>query len=309
MRIAMTVDPYLPVPPRLYGGIERVVDFLVRGLTERGHQVTLFAHPQSCTPGTLIPYGHPPHVDWRARLHELWQVGCQLWRRRNGFDLVHSFGRLAALLPILPSRRLPKIQSYQRAIPWTGIKRAVRVAGASLHFTGCSASLYQEQLRHGEHVGQWRTIYNGVEVTKYVHVPAVRPDAPLVFLGRLESIKGPHHAIAIAKLSGRRLILAGNRQDGADSYFARQIAPHIDGCHIQYVGPVNDEQKNALLGPAAVLLMPIEWDEPFGIVMAEAMACGTPVIGFSRGSIPEIIRDGINGFHVSDGRRSCDRSY
>jgi glycosyltransferase involved in cell wall biosynthesis len=296
MRIAMTVDPYLPVPPQLYGGIERIVDFLVRGLVERRHQVTLFAHPQSCTSGTHIPYGKPPHVGWFSRLAELWQVGFQLWRRRNEFDIVHSFGRLAALLPILPLRTLPKIQSYQRTIAWAGVKRATRLAGPSLHFTACSSSLYQGRLRQRGCVGQWHTIFNGVDVAKYACVPVVRPDAPLVFLGRLEMIKGPHHAIAIAKRCGRQLILAGNRQEGADSYFEQHIEPHIDGTRIRYIGPVNDEQKNTLLGGAAALLMPIEWKEPFGIVMAEAMACGTPVIGFSQGSVPEIIRDGSNGF-------------
>jgi glycosyltransferase involved in cell wall biosynthesis len=248
------------------------------------------------TAGTLIPYGRPPHVGHFARFGELWQIGFQLWRRRNQFDLVHSFGRLAALLPILSLRALPKIQSYQRAIPWGGVKRAVYFAGSSLHFTGCSASLYQGQLTRRGGVGHWRTVFNGVEVAKYNYVSSVRPDAPLVFLGRLESIKGPHHAVAIAKRSGRRLILAGNPRDGACSYFTQQIAPHIDGSRVEYVGAVTDEQKNVLLGAAAALLMPIEWDEPFGIVMAEAMACGTPVIGFARGSVPEVIRDGVNGF-------------
>jgi glycosyltransferase involved in cell wall biosynthesis len=112
----------------------------------------------------------------------------------------------------------------------------------------------------------------------------------------MEAIKGPQHAIAIARRSGRRLILAGNRQTGGDPFFARQITPFIDDLCIQYVGPVNDAQKNALLGAAAALLMPVEWEEPFGIVMVEAMACGTPVIGFARGSVPEVIRDGVTGF-------------
>ena len=296
LRIAITVDPYLPVPPMLYGGIERVIDFLVRGLVERGHQVTMFAHPQSRTAGTLIPYGKPPHFGLLLRLIELGQVGFQLWRRRSEFDLVHSFGRLAALLPILPLRSLPKVQSYQRAIPWQGVTQAVRVAGPSLYFTGCSTSLYRERPQHGDYGGQWQTIFNGVDVTKYQCVPSVQSDAPLVFLGRIEPVKSPHHAIAIAKACGRQLILAGNCERTHHTYFAREIAPYIDGTHIRYVGPVTDAQKNAILGAATALLMPIEWEEPFGIVMVEAMACGTPVIGFARGSVREIVHDGINGF-------------
>ena len=303
LRIAITADPYLPVPPKLYGGIERVVDFLVRGLAARGHEMTLFAHPESSTAGTLVPYGWPPHVGPRARLAELVQAGGGLWRRRRDLDLIHSFGRLAALLPVLPLRSLPKIQSYQRErVPWRGIARAVRLAGPSIRFTGCSDSVWRERAQRGPLGGTWRTIPNGVELAAYDFSPRVAPDAPLVFLGRLEAIKGAHHAIAIARAARRRLVVAGNRVDHAEggSYFLREIAPHLDGARVTWIGPVDDTQKNTLLGSAGALLMPIEWEEPFGIVMAEALACGTPVIGFARGSVPEVIRDGVNGFLCRD---------
>jgi glycosyltransferase involved in cell wall biosynthesis len=299
MRIAITVDPYLPVPPLLYGGIERVVDFLVRGLAERGHDVTLLAHPDSQVGGKLIPYGAPPHFNLKSRLVELWQVGSALWGGRNDFEVIHSFGRLASLLPVLPIRRLRKIQSYQRdAIPWGSVKTAVRLAGDSICFTACSSSVFREQPQQGEYGGNWHAVFNGVEVGKYDLVPQVASDAPLVFLGRLEPIKGAHNAIVIAKQAGRRLIIAGNQvQTGPDAdYFDLRIAPHIDGNRVCYVGPVDDVQKNKLLGSAAAFLMPIEWDEPFGIVMAEALACGTPVIAFSRGSVPEVVLDGTNGY-------------
>jgi glycosyltransferase involved in cell wall biosynthesis len=299
MRIAITVDPYFPVPPRFYGGIERVVDLLVRGLLSRGHRVTLLAHPDSRTEALLIPYGAPPHVGPRARLTELRQVGAELWRRRADFDVIHSFGRLAALLPVLPLRRLPKIQSYQRArVPWRGVKIAVRLAGSSLRFTACSRSVCRERPHQGPYGGTWHTIFNGVELSRYDAVSRVAPDAPLVFLGRLEAIKGVHHAIAIARGAGRRLIIAGNRVDDAAgrAYFDRHIAPEIDGDRVTYRGAVDDGHKNVLLGSAAALLMPVEWEEPFGIVMIEALACGTPVIGFARGSIPDVIRDGMNGY-------------
>jgi glycosyltransferase involved in cell wall biosynthesis len=299
LRIAVTVDPYIPVPPRLYGGIERVVDFLVRGLAERGHEVTLLAHPDSRVPAGLIPYGVPPHIGRRPRLAELWQVGSVLWRRRSEWDLVHSFGRLAALLPILSCRSLPKVQSYQRdPVPWNGVRRAVRLAGSSLRFTACSTNVYRDRPVQGRWGGDWRTIFNGVDLSLYEFASVVAPDAPLVFLGRLEAIKGVHHAIAIAKIAGRRLVIAGNRLEGAPGaeYFHREIEPHIDGHHVRYVGPVDDQAKNALLGRAAALLMPVDWEEPFGIVMAEALACGTPVIGFARGAVPEVVRDGVNGF-------------
>jgi len=297
LHIAITADPYLPVPPRLYGGIERVLDFLVRGLAARGHQVTLFAHPESDVPATLVPYGSPPHFTKVARAKELWQVGAKLWTMRHRFDLVHSFGRLAALTPVLGVRALPKIQSYQReGLPWKSIRTAHRLAGNSVCFTACSSSVYRAVPASDGSFGKWHTVFNGVDLAKYTFCQDADGDSPLTFLGRLEPIKGAHNAIAIAKAAGRRLFIAGNRVPEYQGYFDSQIAPHVDGDRVQYFGPVDDEGKNALLFNSAALLMPIEWEEPFGIVMAEAMACGTPVIGFARGSVNEVVRDGVNGY-------------
>jgi glycosyltransferase involved in cell wall biosynthesis len=300
MRITFTVDPYLPVPPRLYGGIERNVDLLIRGLASRGHELTLFAHPDSRTPATLHPYGVSPHVSRAARLRELVQVGSGLLTTLPRTDIVHSWGRLAALLPVLPIRTVPKIQSYERAIPWRGVRRASALAGSSIVFTSPSQSLCADASDLAPS-GHWETIFNAVDTSYYTPTARVAPDAPLVFLGRLERIKGPQDAIEIARRAGRRLVIAGNIvSEGPDaSFYDREIAPHVDGRLVEYVGPVDDGQKNALLGRAAALLMPIAWDEPFGIVMTEALACGTPVIGFGRGSVPEIVRDGENGFVVS----------
>jgi glycosyltransferase involved in cell wall biosynthesis len=301
LHIAITADPYLPVPPRLYGGIERVLDFLVRGLVDRGHRVTLFAHPESEAPATLVPYGSPPHFGKFDRGRELWQVAAGLWRRRSGFDLVHSFGRLAALGPVLADRRLPKIQSYQReGLPWKSIRAASRLSRGSIRFTACSSNVYRKLPAADGSFGQWHTVFNGVDLAKYTFRLEVSGDAPLAFLGRLEPIKGAHHAIAIAKAAGRRLVIAGNHVPECREYFAAEIAPHIDGERIQYIGAVDDPAKNALLAGAAALLMPIEWEEPFGIVMAEAMACGTPVIGFARGSVHEVVREGLNGYVCRD---------
>jgi glycosyltransferase involved in cell wall biosynthesis len=297
LHIAITADPYLPVPPRRYGGIERVLDFLVRGLTARGHWVTLFAHPASSVPATLVPYGCPPHFTKIERARELWQVGAGLWSQRKDFDLIHSFGRLAALTPILTLRGLPKIQSYQReGIPWKSIRIASRLARTSICYTACSSNVYRALPAADGSFGAWHTVFNGVDLSKYTFRQRVGDDAPLVFLGRLEPFKGAHTAIAIAKAAGRRLVIAGNRVAECWEYFESRIAPHIDGDRVQYVGPVDDAAKNALLSTSAALLMPIEWEEPFGIVMAEAMACGTPVIGFARGSVTEVLRDGINGY-------------
>lgn len=299
LSIALTADPYIPIPPRHQGGIERIVDLLARGLAARGHRISLFAHPASESPARLVPYGVPPHTGPVRRVVELAQVGLGLFRLRHEIDLVHSFGRLAALGPVLPLRRLPKIQSYQRPqVPWGGVGKAMRLAGDSILFTACSDSVYRDRANSGRSAGSWRTVYNGVDVRKYSFVPSVPRDAPLVFLGRLEPMKGVHEAIEIARASGRRLVIAGDRiEAGPDrSYFDERVAPHLDGIQVRYVGPVDDSNKNALLGSAAALLFPTLWEEAFGIVMTEAMACGTPVVGFARGAVPEVIRNGKNGF-------------
>ena len=125
-------------------------------------------------------------------------------------------------------------------------------------------------------------------------------DCAIVFLGRIEEIKGTSEAIRAAISTNQKLIIAGNIQEGHDSYFQEKILPYLSHPLIEYIGTVNDEQKKALLQGAKALLFPIKWEEPFGIVMAEALSCGTPVIGFNRGSVPEVIIHGKNGFIVHD---------
>jgi glycosyltransferase involved in cell wall biosynthesis len=146
----------------------------------------------------------------------------------------------------------------------------------------------------------WHVVYNGVPVGAYDFRPGVSSDAPLMFLGRIEWIKGAHLAIEAARAAGRRIVIAGNIPVEHRDYFRQYIEPSIDGDRVSFVGPVDDQQKNELLGRAAALLMPILWDEPFGIVMAEALACGTPVIGLRRGAVPEIVNDGVTGFVADD---------
>jgi glycosyltransferase involved in cell wall biosynthesis len=312
MNVVLTADPYLPVPPRLYGGIERIIDLIARGLHARGHRVTLVAHPDSSGPARLVPYGVPPHRGFGPRARELWQVWRALFRDRTA-DVVHSFGRLGGLLPILPMRRLPKVQSYQRDVEgWSHVRVATRLASDSIAFTGCSARIYRQREQEGEAGGRWLRIFNGVELARYQLAAEVAPDAPLGFLGRLERIKGVHSAIAIARQAGRRLVLAGNRVDdgGEPDYFDREIAPHLDGDRVRWIGTVDDVAKNDFLRGVAALLLPVECEDAFPIVMPEAFACGTPVIGFARGGLPEGIVDGKNGFlctTVDEGVRAVAR--
>lgn len=287
MRIAITADPGITVPPENYGGIERIIDFLVTGLQDRGHEVVLVAHAASKAPVRIIPYksagsSRMDHVNNLLTINQL-----------KGFrpEIIHSFSRLAYLLPFMWSP-LPKIMSYQREPTIAQIKRAVLLDGKkNLTFTGCSDYITDKLAPFA--VAE--TVYNGVDVGKYNFVPEVGQESPLVFLGRLEPIKGIRTAIDVALSSGKKLVIAGNIPAEYTSYFNEEIKPLIRG-DIQYIGQVNDEQKNKLLGTAAALLMPIAWNEPFGIVMAEAMACGTPVIGFNQGAVPEVIKNGLNGY-------------
>jgi glycosyltransferase involved in cell wall biosynthesis len=293
MRIALTSDPELPVPPRLYGGIERIIDMLARGLAARGHEVDLFAHPDSTAPARLIPW---PGRRSRSRRDTLMNAAVLARHVVHAhYDIVHSFSRIAYLTPILPFG-IPKLMTYQREISPRTVRFGHFLSRGTLQFTAISEHMTVAVRRQA--IGRWHVVPNGVPLDAYEPRFAVERDAPLVFLGRVEQIKGPHLAIEVARRAGHRLVIAGNVPAEHQSWFDANIAPHIDGVNIRFVGPVDDRQKNALLRDAAALLMPILWEEPFGIVMAEAMACGTPVLGLARGAVPEVVAHGETGFVV-----------
>jgi len=290
MKIALTVDPEIPVPPIYYGGIERIVDMLVNEYVNAGHEVTVFANGASEVCSNLVAYSGKSSVSRLDTWRNMKTITQKIYA--GNFDLVHSFSRLAYLTFLLPLK-IPKIMSYQREPTISQIIKAQRLAKkGSLVFTGCSDYISKQIKPHAEAF----TIYNGFPVDRFTPTNKVGEDAPLVFLGRIEPIKGPLLAIEIAKKSNKKLIIAGNIPQEYQEYFDINILPHIDHNQIRYIGPVNDEDKSHLLGNALAFLMPIEWDEPFGIVMVEAMACGTPVIALSRGASPEIINEGVTGF-------------
>lgn len=295
LRIAITTDPEIPVPPRHYGGIERVVDLLISGLIARGHQVTLFAHKASQVDCELVPYAGASNATAFDLLRNAGQITRRLTQDR--MDLLHSFGRLAYLLPLLP-RGIPKLMSYQRHISSRSVRWGTTLSRGSLRFSACSRGM----LPSDPGTGRWHVVHNAVPLDRYVFQAHGDPNAPLAFLGRIEFIKGTHLAIEVAQRSGKHLVIAGNVPEDREhqKYFDTQVRPHLDGRRLRYIGPVDDAQKNELLGQAAALLMPILWEEPFGIVMAEALACGTPVIGLRRGAVPEVVQDGMNGFLCDD---------
>ena len=289
LNIAIVADPELPVPPLLYGGIERIINMLIQGYISKGHSVSLFAHKDSVNDAKLYPYKGKTSQGKTDSLRNAWLINTTIFMGK--FDIIHSFGRLAYLLPQLPFC-IPKLMSYQRGPTTSQIKKAVKVSRPhTLSFTGCSHYISSQITPYATAF----TVYNGVSLGIYSFTRTVESNAPLVFLGRIEPNKGPHIAIKVALETGRKLLIAGNIPDGYADYFENEIKPFLSE-QIQYIGPVNDVQKNELLGKAAALLMPIQWDEPFGIVMAEALACGTPVIGFDRGAVPEVVKHGLNGF-------------
>jgi glycosyltransferase involved in cell wall biosynthesis len=297
MKILLIMDPGIPVPPQLYGGIERIVYLLANQYIKNGHTVTLLAGPGSYCNGETVIYGTNGNCSSIDRYGNVITVWKYLLRRKNQFDLIHNFGRLIYLLPIL-NHPVKKIMSYQRPVTQKGIRLVNSLPNKNIMFTACSKYCVST----GNVAGNWRAIYNGVDFSSYQLAPTVDVDAPLMFLGRLDKVKGAHTAIRVAKATGNTLILAGNIPDTPDNlqYYKTEIEPLIDNNQIKYIGALNDAEKNKWLQQAKALLFPIEWDEPFGIVMIEAMACGTPVIAFERGSVPEVVENGTTGFIVNN---------
>ena len=297
MKILIIMDPGILVPPEGYGGIERLVEVFAKEYTRMGNEVHLLvttgSHVEGCTMHPFGKEGFPPkRSDALLALPVAWKF---LWKHRNDFDLVHNFGRLAYLLPLV-NHPIKKIMTYQREISNRNNRLLHYLPIKNMVCTACSANL----LSRLDNRGTWEVVYNAIEFKKYDLQEKPEPDAPLMFLGRIEKIKGCHTAIQVAKKTGNKLIIAGNISPLPEekAYFEKEIKPFIDDKQIIYVGALNDEQKNHWLGRSKAMLFPIEWNEPFGIVMIEAMACGTPVIGFNRGSVNEVVEEGITGFKV-----------
>ncbi|MEP7108241.1 MAG: glycosyltransferase [Ferruginibacter sp.] len=308
MKILIVMDPGILIPVKGYGGHERLVDMFAREYVRMGHEVHLLVTAGSLVQGcTMHAFGHegfpPKKADAMKAVPVAWKF---LWKHRSDFDLVHNFGRLAYLLPIL-NHPVKKIMTYGREISSGNPRLANFLGSKNLVFTACSGNL----LSRVEGEGDWEVVYNAIEFSKYECVESVPEDAPLIFLGRIERIKGCHIAIAVAKACGYKLVIAGNISPLEDekSYYENEIAPLVDGDHIQYVGALNDRQKNEWLGKARALLFPIEWNEPFGIVMIEAMSCGTPVIAFNRGSVDEVVIENITGLKVNTKEEMIEAIY
>ena len=295
MKILLVMDPFIRVPTAHYGGIERVVADLAAGLAQSGHEITLWAAPGSHVTGRVEPFGREGEWTRWSNLRNTSRLAVRFLSRPRRFDVVHNFGRLAYLAPILP-QNVAKVQTYMRTVNPENMVTARRLGARRLHYTAVSAAIRDTGRPGG---GDWSVIYNCAAPSRYPFVAGTDPNrAPLVFLGRLDRCKGAHHAITVAERLQRRLVIAGNVSPLAheQEYFEREIQPRVDGQLVSYIGPVDDRQKKALLGSAAAMLMPIEWEEPFPVVLPESMLCGTPLIAFRRGGVPEGIEHGRTGF-------------
>lgn len=295
LKILICADASLPVPPKGYGGIERIVHLLCDGLSSRGHSVFLMAAPESKTSAELIPHRKPDPRNRLSRIYRKLLFYCKVLVHAVGKDVVINFGRLDYIAPILRLTTKPVVCAFQNPILSEHIHAVLTARAKNIALVSVSDN--QRQGLENQN-GIWTTIYNGVVAPPLPNDKCRRKY--ILFLGRLTRQKGVHTAIRVSQSGDVPLVIAGNVPETSEGpeYFSSAIAPHLCAS-VQWVGEVDDERKVTLLRNAKALLFPIEWDEPFGIVLIESMMCGTPVVAFDRGATAEIVSPGRTGFLVN----------
>jgi len=293
MRIAQVAPLWIPVPPYTYGGIEFVISILTEELVKKGHRVTLFASGDSKTSAELIPIW--PKGLWRARPsapHAVFGLLYhELLKRKDEFDIIHDHCEFYTT-PFSPLFTCPIVSTihhpiYEEMIILFKKYRQINYVAIS-----------KNQKKSAPGVNFVKVIYHGLPLERFPF--NLRPENYLLWLSKITPQKGPLEAIEVAKKAGEKLILAGIIPQEYEDYFEYRIRPLIDGEQIQFVGAANFQKKIELFSGAKALLYPIRRAEPFGLVVIESMACGTPVIAYKEGSMPEIIKDGKTGFLVSN---------
>jgi glycosyltransferase involved in cell wall biosynthesis len=297
LRIAQIAPLFEAVPPKLYGGTERVVSNLTEELVAMGHDVTLFASGDSVTSAKLdAPWPRalrldPGIRDWVATYAVLVEY---VRRRAHEFDVLHFhidyfpnavFSRqptpfLTTLHGRLDLPELGAVYGFFPNVPVISISDSQRNPVPDLGWAG--------------------TVYHGIPQTLLTPVPVVGEEPYFAFLGRISPEKGIERAIRIASAAGVKLKVAAKVDKADQVYYDTEIAPLLATANVEFIGEINDRQKPAFLSGAKALLFAIDWPEPFGLVMIEAMACGCPVIAFRRGSVPEVMQDGVSGFIVDN---------
>ncbi len=293
MKIAIVAPPFIPVPPHRYGGTELFIAHLAGALLRLGHEVIVYGNGESrlpCEVRSLYPKGEwPIKSDIGSSLKDLNHTSWACRDAAGEVDVIHlnnapglSFSRMLSQ-PVVYTIHHPKDQGltdYYMAFP------DVRYV---------TISEYQRTL---ETMPKMVCIHHGLEMERYPVVE--RKQAYLSFLGRIAPSKGPHLAIEAARKSGVPLKIAGEIQPMYRAYWETEVKPHVDGTFIEYIGEADHATKVDLLGHSRAMLFPIQWNEPFGLVMIEAMACGTPVLALPGGSVPEVVRDGVSGWVCHD---------
>lgn len=300
MRLALVAPVALPVPPAGYGGTERVVAWLADGLAARGHDVTLFASAGSRTGARLAEpapeaFGAVPDAEAREayEAYEAAHVARALEAAWAGaFDLVHDHTKASGLRAAASGSPVPWITTVHNDL--TDARRALYGAYPDHRYVAISRA-HAERLEGLNVVG---SVHNGLDPAEIGELPARKKDY-LLFLGRLDEAKGAHLAARAAAEHGWELVLAGRVGPLERAFFEAEVAPWLDGKRRRYVGEVNGAAKWRLYAEARALLFPIQWPEPFGLVVIEAMAAGTPVVATRWGSVPELVEPGLTGSIVS----------
>jgi glycosyltransferase involved in cell wall biosynthesis len=292
MRIAMLSTPFIAVPPLAYGGTELVIYDLVEGLVENGHEVTLFATGDSSTSANLRWFHK--EAQWPpTSLPEINHVSAAMAEivADGGFDVIHAHSAMALpftrLLPNLPLLytlhhvRDEQLTAFYRTFP-------------DLSYVAISSSQKQAETA----LKRCEVIHHGLDPER--HRWTEKPDDYVCFLGRFAEIKGPHTAIDVAERAGVRIRVAGESHPVDQAFGEREVFPRLAKPHVDFLGCVGLDGKVPLLQRSRALLAPIQWDEPFGLFLVEAMLSGCPVVAFPRGSVPELVEPGVTGFIVRD---------
>jgi glycosyltransferase involved in cell wall biosynthesis len=296
----MLAPPWIPVPPPGYGGIEFVVALLCDALVDQGHEVELFCTPGSTSKAKVRPLLEAPHPEKIERaLFEADHVGCAFAaidgaaEAGEPFDVLHDHCGYTPLA-MADRQSTPLVHTVHGPFDQDTTPYYAR-HGRKGRIVCISQS---QRSMAPEAAGAEDVVYNPIDVDSWP--VGYQKEDYLLFMARMTEEKGPHRAIAVAKETGRPLVLAGPVQPGQERFFANEVQPHIDGEQIRYVGEVGGARKQHLFADAFAFLMPIRWPEPFGLVMVESLAAGTPVLAFAHGAAPEIVEHGINGFLCRD---------
>jgi glycosyltransferase involved in cell wall biosynthesis len=288
MRVGLIAPPFITIPPKTYGGVELFLDILARYLTAAGVEVVLYSNGES-TVNVENRYVFPK-AEWpvESLLHKgLKEIHHTVWAVEDASrtcDVIHLNSPVGPTLSLFTKR--PIVCTVHH--PHVGFIRDHYHRNEAVKYVTLSKLQQRQELPLDSSV-----IYHGLDLASYR--PTEKKQRYLAWLARISPIKGTHLAIECAKRLNIPLKIAGDLQPDYRAYFEEKVKPHIDGEFIKYVGEVDLQQKIDLLGNAAALLFPVDWEEPFGLVMIEAMACGTPVVALDRGAVPEVIEDGVSG--------------